>query len=84
MAPKAKPYKITYFHCLALSLAKLGLKASSKIIAEIPILNDAVDAAPRAGKSPLAIAAPHCTLMIDKITAGIGGILNLLFIPKDQ
>lgn len=48
--------------------------------ADKPIRNDAVAAAPICGKSPFAIAAPHCTLIIDSKTAGMGGILILLFI----
>jgi len=52
----------------------------NKITADNPIRSDAVAAAPISGKSPFAIAAPHCTLMIDSKTAGIGGILILLFI----
>ena len=48
--------------------------------ADRPILSDAVAAAPISGKSPLAIAAPHCTLIMEIITAGMGGIFNLIFI----
>ncbi|MNI39318.1 hypothetical protein D3C73_934980 [compost metagenome] len=80
MVPKQMPYRITYFHCLKFNLSKFGLKAINKIIADKPILKDAVAAAPICGKSPFAIAAPHCTLIIESKTAGIGGIFNLLFI----
>jgi hypothetical protein len=49
------------------------------MIAEIPILREAVPAAPMAGKRLFAMAAPDWTLIIAKRTAGIGGILSSLF-----
>lgn len=41
--------------------------------------NEAVAVAPKIGNNVLAIAAPDCTLMIASNTAGIGGILTILF-----
>lgn len=71
---------MVYFHCLVVNLNRFGRKAISKITADKPIRKDAVAAAPICGKSAFAIAAPHCTLIIDNKIAGMGGILILLFI----
>jgi len=60
-------------------LVKLGRKAANSMIADKPILSDAVAAAPISGKRPFAIAAPHCTLIIDNKTAGTGGRFILIF-----
>ena len=49
------------------------------MMADIPIRNDAVAAAPSVGKRVFAIAAPDCTLIMAKSTAGIGGMLSSLF-----
>src|SRR3954465_6886407 len=79
MAPKDKPYGTTIFHCAGVIAFKFGLYANNKIKAETPIRIEAVPAAPIAGKRVLAIAAPHCTLIIARSTAGTGEMLNSLF-----
>jgi len=49
-----------------------------RISAEMPMRSPTVPSGPRAGNSPLASAAPPCTLIIPRITAGTGGIGGLV------
>src|SRR3954467_15220880 len=61
-------------HCTAFRRFRRGRNVAIRISAERPMRSPTVPTGPSRGNRPLANAAPPCTLIIARTTAGSGGI----------